>query len=425
LKVLVVGNGGREHAICWKLSSSPLVSKVFCYPGNAGTGQVAENILPTTPLTVQGIADFAENQQIDLTVVGPEAFLAQGIVDEFHKHGLAIYGPTKYAAQLEASKVYAKDFMKKYNIPTAQYRTFSDPILAKDYIGTTGVPLVIKADGLAAGKGVVVAFDQETALKAIDEAMTQKVFGDAGAAVVIEEYLEGEEVSLLAFCDGKVAVPMLPVQDHKRIGDGDTGPNTGGMGAYTPTTVYTEEIAAKVQQEILDPTIRAMAVEGVPYVGTLFLGLMITAQGPKLIEYNVRFGDPETQAVLPLLDSDLAEIFQSATRGRLKPESICWKSGVTSVCVVAASGGYPGKYRDGKVITGSVTNSLIFHAGTKVNKQGQLVTAGGRVINLVHLAANIDEAITGVYQDMEKIHFEGICYRNDIGRRELNRSHQF
>lgn len=424
MKVLVIGNGGREHAICWKLSSSPLVSKIFCCPGNGGTGQVAENVL-LAPLTVQGMADFAENQQIDLTVVGPEAFLAQGIVDEFQKRGLAIYGPTKYAAQLEASKVYAKDFMKKYNIPTAQYQTFTDPASAKDYIALAGVPLVIKADGLAAGKGVVVAFDQETALEAVDEAMTQKIFGDAGAAVVIEEYLEGEEVSLLAFCDGKAAVPMLPVQDHKRIGDGDTGPNTGGMGTYTPTTVYTEEIAAKVQQEILNPTIRAMAAEGVPFVGTLFLGLMLTAQGPKLIEYNVRFGDPETQAVLPLLDSDLAAIFQSATHGRLKPESVCWKSGVTSVCVVAASGGYPGEYRDGKVITGleKIADSLVFHAGTGLNKQGQLVTAGGRVINLVHLAATVDEAIKGVYHDMEKIYFEGICYRNDIGRRELNRSH--
>jgi phosphoribosylamine--glycine ligase len=422
LKVLVIGNGGREHAIAWKLSLSPLVTKIFCCPGNGGTASIAENVV-LNPLNIQTMADFAVENRIDLTVVGPETFLAQGIVEEFQKKGLKIYGPSTQAAQLEASKSYAKEFMRKNHIPTAQFETFTDPLLAKRYRENVGTPIVVKANGLAAGKGVVVAMEKQTAINAIDEMMTQKIFGSAGTSIVIEEFLEGEEVSLLAFCDGKTAIPMLPVQDHKRIGDGDSGLNTGGMGTYTPTTIYTQEMAECVNREILYPTIRAMAAEGNPFVGTLFLGLIITKQGPKLIEYNVRFGDPETQAVLPLLDSDLAEIFLSAVGGELKPDLVNWKSGVTSVCVVAASAGYPGKYQDGKIITGieHVKESIVFQAGTKLATDGQLLTSGGRVLNLVHLGGNIQEAIGGAYRDITKLNFDGIYYRKDIGRRELER----
>jgi phosphoribosylamine---glycine ligase len=422
LKIMVIGNGGREHAIAWKLSLSPLVTKIFCCPGNGGTANIAENFT-LNPLTIYTMADFAERNQIDLTVVGPETYLAQGIVTEFQKRGLKIYGPSIGAARLEASKSYAKDFMKKYHIPTARFEIFTDPGLAKQYLEKVGTPIVVKANGLAAGKGVVVALDKPTALQAIDEIMTQRIFGEAGTSIVIEEFLEGEEVSLLAFCDGKTAVPMLPVQDHKRISDGDSGPNTGGMGTYTPTTIFTPEIAERVRQEIMDPTIRAMAAEGDPFIGTLFLGLMITKDGPKLIEYNVRFGDPETQAVLPLLDSDLAAIFLSAVNGELDPTLVRWKEQTTAVCVVAASAGYPGKYQDGKEITGieAVKESIIFQAGTRVAGDDHLLTSGGRVLNIVHLGGNIQEAIKGAYQDIAKLNFEGIYYRKDIGRRELER----
>lgn len=422
MKVLVIGSGGREHAIAWKLSLSPLVTKIYCCPGNGGTADIAENVI-LDPLNVQTMADFAAKNRIDLTVVGPETYLAQGITAEFQGRGLKIYGPSLRAAQLEASKSYAKAFMKKYRIPTAQFEIFSDPGPAKQYLDKVGAPIVVKADGLAAGKGVVVALDKHTALQAIDEIMAQKIFGEAGSSVVIEEFLEGEEVSLLAFCDGKTAIPMLPVQDHKRIGDGDSGPNTGGMGTYTPTGIYTMEVAERVNREILYPTIRAMAAEGEPFVGTLFLGLMITKHGPKLIEYNVRFGDPETQAVLPLLDSDLAAVFLSAVNGELNPALVKWKAQTTSVCVVAASAGYPGKYQNDKTITGieTVKESTVFHAGTKLAAEGKLLTSGGRVLNLVHLGANIKEAIEGAYRDITKLSFEGIYYRKDIGRRELER----
>ncbi len=422
MKVLVIGNGGREHAICWKLQQSPLVFKIYCCPGNAGTAEIAENITIDCDV-IEEIADFAEQNQIDLTVVGPEAYLAQGTVDYFQMRGLKVYGPTLDAARLESSKAFAKEFMNKYRIPTAHSQAFTDPEAAKNYIKETGVPIVVKADGLAAGKGVVVAFDLETAIRAIDDFMVAKIFGESGSAVIIEEYLEGEEASLLAFCDGNEAVPMLPVQDHKRIGDGDTGPNTGGMGTYAPTTAFTGEIKEKVIKEILVPTIEGMKAEGVPFVGTLFVGLMLTQSGPKVVEYNVRFGDPETQVLLPLLESDLAQIFLDCITGTLKPDSVRWKLETTAVCVVAASGGYPGSYQTGKPIKGleKVKNSLVFHAGTKFNFNGEVVTAGGRVINLVHLGNGIREAIDGAYRDLGLISFEGVYYRKDIGSRELNR----
>lgn len=420
MKVLIIGNGGREHAIAWKLAQSPTVSKIYCSPGNGGTAAFAENI---SFENIHVLVEFAVNHGIDLTVVGPEAYLAEGVVDVFQNAGLCIYGPTKAAARLESSKAFSKAFMKKYNIPTAASESFSNAESAKAYIRQMGTPIVVKADGLAAGKGVVVAFDIETALKAVDDMMTDKIFGESGATVVIEEYLEGEEASLLAFCDGKIAVPMLPAQDHKRIGDGDTGPNTGGMGTYAPTSAVTPEIMERIVAEILNPTLKAMAMEGTPFVGTLFLGLMLTQAGPKLIEYNVRFGDPETQVVLPLLDGDLAQIFKDAANGCLDPATVRWKKDQVAVCVAIASGGYPGPYQTGKTIYGldAIQNSLVFHAGTKRTADQELVTAGGRVLNIVHISENIQSAIEGVYADVERVHFDGMVYRKDIARRELNR----
>ncbi len=423
MKVLIIGNGGREHAIAWKLNQSPLVSKIYCSPGNAGTAQIAENINVDSDI-IEEIADFAEQNQIDLTIVGPEAYLAQGTVDYFQMRGLKVYGPTQAAAELESSKAFAKEFMNKYNIPTAHSQAFTDPESAKEYLKKVGVPIVVKADGLAAGKGVVVAFELETAIKAIDDFMVAKIFGESGSTIIIEEYLEGEEASLLAFCDGSLAVPMLPVQDHKRIGDGDTGPNTGGMGTYAPTTAFTPVIREKVINEILTPTIEGMKDEGKPFVGTLFIGLMLTANGPKVVEYNVRFGDPETQVALPLLESDLAQIFWDCVNGILNPDSVRWKTATTAVCVVAASGGYPGQYETGKPINGleKIKNSLIFHAGTKFNFNGEIVSAGGRVLNIVHLGNNIREAIDGAYRNLSLISFQGMNYRKDIGKRELKRN---
>lgn len=423
MKVLVIGNGGREHAITWKLAQSPQVTQVFCCPGNGGTAAIAENI-SVDPGDLEAIAAFAAANGIDLTVVGPDGYLAAGTVDLFQKKGLKIYGPTQAAAKLEWSKVYSKEFMQKHHIPTAAYETFTAAAAAKAYIREAGPPLVIKADGLAAGKGVIIAFDEATAFQAVDDIMITRIFGPSGAAVVIEEYLEGEEASLLAFCDGKIAVPMLPAQDHKRIGDGDTGPNTGGMGNYAPTTAVTPEILKRIEGEILIPTMQAMAAAGTPFIGTLFLGLMITGSGPKVIEYNVRFGDPEAQVVLPLLETDLAQIFLDAIDGRLDPDQIKWKQDQTAVCVVAASGGYPGKYPTGKVIHGldTVKDSIIFHAGTKLAKHGEIVTGGGRVLNVVRLADNIRAAIDGAYADLRKIAFEGIYYRKDIAKRELERT---
>ena len=422
MKVLVIGGGGREHAIVWKLAQSPLVSKIYCVPGNGGIAAIAENVALDTK-NLDGLADFAASHKIDLTVVGPDAFLAEGTVDRFKRRGLLIYGPTQAAARLEWSKVFAKQFMERHRIPTAAFRTFTEPEAAKDFIRNTGKPCAVKADGLAAGKGVIVARDPETACLAVDRIMNERRFGASGAAIVIEELLEGEEVSLLAFCDGKTAVPMLPAQDHKRIGDGDTGPNTGGMGTYAPTTALIPELTERVIREILNPTVAAMRDEGTPFCGVLYLGLMLTAQGPKVIEYNARFGDPETQVILPLLESDLAQIFMDSIKGSLDPSTVHWKSGTTAVCVVAASAGYPEGYETGKPILGldNVRDSLVFHAGTRLLPDGGLVTAGGRVLNVVHLGPDIGTAIHGAYTDLDRIRFEGMYYRKDIAGRELER----
>ncbi|TCL54394.1 phosphoribosylamine--glycine ligase [Hydrogenispora ethanolica] len=421
MKVMVIGGGGREHALAWKLSQSPLVTHIYCVPGNAGTAQFAENV---TIDSIVGMAEFAAENQVGLTVVGPDAYLADGTVDIFQRKGLLVYGPTQAAARLESSKVFAKAFMQRHGIPTARHQSFTDPVAARRYIEQIGAPAVIKADGLAAGKGVVVAMDLSTALQAVERMMNDRIFGESGSAIVVEEYMEGEEVSLLAFCDGNRAVPMLSAQDHKRIGDHDTGPNTGGMGTYSPTAAYTPDVAERVVREILNPTIQAMRQEGTPFVGTLFLGLMLTQSGPKVVEYNVRFGDPETQVVLPLLESDLAQIFLDAIAGKLDPDKIHWRSSQYAVCVVAAAPGYPGTYPTGLPINGleRVADSLVFHAGTKTTAEGRVLTAGGRVLNVVHLGDSIREAVDGVYRDLSRIHFDGIYYRKDIAWRELGRS---
>jgi phosphoribosylamine--glycine ligase len=423
MKVLVIGGGGREHVLAWKLAQSPRVTQVFCCPGNGGTAGLAEN-LAIAPDDLEKMADFAVANGIDLTVVGPDAYLEAGTVDLFQERGLRVYGPTKAAARLEWSKAFSKQFMKQAGIPTAAFETFTAPETAKAYIRKIGAPVVIKADGLAAGKGVIIANNEAEAFGAIDAMMTEQVFGAAGTTIVVEEFLKGEEASVLAFCDGKIAVQMPAAQDHKRIGDGDTGPNTGGMGNYAPTTAVTAAIRERVQTEILDPTLRTMAAAGTPFVGTLFLGLMLTGTGPKLIEYNSRFGDPEAQVVLPLLKSDLVTVMQEAIDGRLNSSAIEWQSNRVAVCVVAASGGYPGSYSTGKVISGldQIRDSLVFHAGTRRDAAGRMLTSGGRVLDVVHLAENIHAAVAGAYRDLQQLRFDGIYYRHDIARREMERT---
>ena len=419
MKVLIIGNGGREHAIAWKLAQSPQVSKIYCSPGNGGTAAIAENI---SFQNIHVLTEFAINHGIDLTVVGPEAYLADGIVDVFQKAGLCVYGPTKLAARLESSKAFSKAFMKKYNIPTAKFESFSDAESAKAYIRQVGAPIVVKADGLAAGKGVVVAFDVETALKAVDDMMTAKIFGESGATVVIEEYLEGEEASLLAFCDGNIGIPMIPAQDHKRIGDGDTGPNTGGMGAYSPAPIVTDALMDQIIREILVPTIDGMNRNETPYKGVLYAGLMLTQGGPRVLEFNCRFGDPETQPILMRLKSDLLEVMLAVCDGKLDAVTLQWDER-PAVCVVMSSGGYPGGYEKGKVITGleeaaKLKDVFVFHAGT-ARKDGAVVTSGGRVLGVTALGETIAQAKMRAYEAVSKIHFEGAYFRRDIADKAL------
>lgn len=421
LKVLVVGGGGREHTLVWKLTQSPRVEKIYCAPGNAGIAEVAET-LPLGSEDLSGLLEFAWREKIDLTVVGPEAPLVAGIVDLFQAHGLRVFGPSQAAAMLEGSKALAKEIMHKYNIPTAAYRTFTDAEEARAYIRQRGVPCVVKADGLAAGKGVTVALDEETAMEAVRQVMEERVFGDAGRAVVIEEYLEGEEVSVLAFTDGVTVVPMVPSQDHKRVFDGDQGPNTGGMGAYSPPPVYTPEVHEQVVSQILEPVVEALRQEGREYVGVLYAGLMITSTGPKVLEFNVRFGDPETQVVLPRLKTDLVDIIEAVLERRLASQPIEWRS-EAAVCVVMAAEGYPGTYPKGMPISGLESlppEVMVFHAGT-ARRDGQLVTAGGRVLGVTALGEDIKAAIAKAYAAVERIHFPHCHYRCDIGYRALKR----
>ncbi|HTY13881.1 MAG TPA: phosphoribosylamine--glycine ligase [Candidatus Omnitrophota bacterium] len=423
MNILVIGSGGREHALCWKLAQSPLASRIFCAPGNGGTSQVADNV-DIAAEDITGLRDFANHNKIDLTVVGPEAPLVAGIVDEFEANGLKVFGPRRGAAMIEGSKIFSKKLMKKYNIPTAEFETFTDEESADKYIKRTGAPLVVKADGLAAGKGVIVCQTEAEAKHAVARMLKEKEFGDAGNEIIIEECLEGEEVSILCFTDGKTIVPMASAQDHKRVNDHDQGPNTGGMGAYSPAPVATPELIEQVRREVLLPTISGMEAEGRPYRGILYVGLMLTKNGPKVLEYNARFGDPETQCILPRLKTDLLEIMLKIVDGKLAEMKIEWDKR-PAVCVVMAAGGYPGAYKKGIEISGlenarELDDVIVFHAGTK-EKDGKIVTAGGRVLGVVGIGDTVRHAIDRSYLAVKAIEFEGAHYRKDIGHRALKR----
>lgn len=418
MKVLVIGSGGREHALVWKIGQSPKVDKIYCAPGNAGIAQQAECVAIKAD-DLDGLLAFAQQNQIDLTVVGPEVPLTMGIVDKFQEQGLKIFGPSGKAAEIEGSKTFAKDLMAKYNIPTAKYGAFTDAAEAKSFLDTVGLPCVVKADGLAAGKGVLICETKAEAEEAIADILVDNKFGSAGSRVVVEEFLTGQEVSMLAFTDGKTVVPMVSSQDHKRIWDGDKGLNTGGMGAYSPAPVYTADIHEIVVPQVLEATVKAMEAEGRSFSGILYAGLMLTADGPKVLEFNARFGDPETQAVLPRLKSDLVDIFLAIIDGRLNEMDIQWHE-AAAVCVVMASGGYPETSEKGQVITGlaeaAATGAIVFHAGTK-ETDGNIVTNGGRVLGISALGNDIAQAIANAYRGVEQIKFENMQYRTDIGKK--------
>ena len=418
MKVLVIGSGGREHALVWKISQSPMVDKIYCAPGNAGIAQLAECVAIKAE-DLDGLLDFALQNEIGLTVVGPEVPLTMGVVDKFQEKGLKIFGPSGRAAEIEGSKTFAKDLMAKYGIPTAKYGAFTDAEEAKAFLAEVGLPCVVKADGLAAGKGVLICETKVEAETAVDDILVDNKFGNAGSRVVVEEFLTGQEVSMLAFSDGKTIVPMVSSQDHKRIWDGDKGLNTGGMGAYSPAPVYTPDVHEIVVPQVLEATIKAMEQEGRPFAGILYAGLMLTADGPKVLEFNARFGDPETQAVLPRLKSDLVEIFLAIIDGRLNEMNIEWYE-EAAVCVVMASGGYPETSDKGRVITGmkeaEETGTIVFHAGTK-ETDGNIVTNGGRVLAISALGKDIAEAIANAYKGVEKVKFENMQYRTDIGKK--------
>lgn len=420
MKVLVIGSGGREHALVWKLVNSPSVDGVYCALGNPGIAELAQCVNISAD-DHEGLADFVRRHGIGLTVVGPEIPLVNGISDYFSSQGLALFGPTKAAAQLEGSKSFCKALLAKYEIPTAKYAVFTDAAEAKEYINQQGAPIVIKADGLAAGKGVVVAMDMEEALQAVDTMMGDKIFGEAGSRLVVEEFMTGEEASLLAFTDGITVIPMVAAQDHKRIFDGDRGPNTGGMGAYAPAPVLTPELLQQVRRDILQPVVDGLRQEGCLYQGCLYAGLMITADGPKVVEFNARFGDPETQVVLPLLDSDLAQIMLACVQGKLHEVSVQWHD-KAAVCVVTAAGGYPGTYAKGDIISGIETaqnqGALVFHAGT-ADKEGVLVTNGGRVLGVTAVGDGLVSTVGKAYEAIKTISFTGMHYRSDIAKRVL------
>jgi len=416
VKVLVVGSGGREHTLVWKIAQSPKVKEIYCAPGNAGIKNLATCVNISAD-DIKGLADFAEEKRIDLTIVGPEGPLVEGIVDEFETRGLDIFGPSKAAAQIEGSKVFSKNLMKKYDIPTADYQVFDKFEDAITYIDTVDVPLVVKAEGLAAGKGVIIAKDRDEAKAAVKDIMINKTFGDSGARIVIEEFLEGPEVTILAVSDGRIAVPMVSSRDHKPIFDGNKGPNTGGMGAVSPAPAYGLELAEVVDKNIIQRTIDAMANEGIPFKGILYTGLMLTKTGPKVLEYNCRFGDPETQVVIPRLKTDLIDIVDAVINNNLSNIKIEWKD-ETAVCVVMSSGGYPGVYEKGKIINGineaESLDTVVFHAGTELYNN-KIVTAGGRVLGVTALGEDIRDARKKVYEAVSKIHFDSAYYRKDIG----------
>lgn len=417
MKVLVVGGGGREHAICWKLAQSPKVTELCCAPGNAGIAQVAACV-PIKATDVDGITAWAKENAVDFVVVAPDDPLALGLVDTLEAAGIPAFGPRKNAAVIEASKAFSKELMVKYHIPTAKHMTFTDLKEAEAYVIAQGAPIVVKADGLALGKGVVVAQTVEEALAALREMMAGGKFGASGKTVVIEECMTGPEVTVLAFCDGQHIVPMCSSQDHKRAFDGNQGPNTGGMGAISPSPYYTPELAARCMAEIFRPTVEAMAQEGRPFQGVLYFGLMLTPQGPRVVEYNARFGDPECQAVLSLLEGDLLDIMLACREGRLDTVNIGWKKDA-ACCLVLASGGYPGSYQTGYPIDGLAEagrTATVFHAGTKQNEAGQVVTSGGRVLGVTATAPTLPQAVDTAYAAAEHIHFTGQFFRRDIGR---------
>ena len=417
MNILVIGSGGREHALFWKLKESPQTDKIYAIPGNPGMGEMT-NISVTDNAA---ILRFAKEKEIGLVVVGPEVPLINGLVDDLENAGIRAFGPRANAAQIEGSKAFAKNLMKKYGIPTAHYEVFTEAEPARAYIRRTGAPIVVKVDGLAAGKGVIVAMSEQEALDAVDTIMEDNAFGDAGARVVIEEFMEGEEASLLAFTDGTIIRPMISAQDHKRAFDGDEGPNTGGMGTYAPAPVMTPEMTERAVEEILKPTIAAMEKEGCPYRGCLYLGLMVTHEGPKVVEFNARFGDPETQVVLPLLDGDLVQIMCACADGTLADVPIHWRNGA-AVCVVIAAGGYPAAYEKGYEISGLSTAEsmgvLVFHAGT-AERNGKIITNGGRVLGVVGIGEDIAAAVKKTYAAVEKISFKDAYYRKDIAHRAL------
>lgn len=419
MRVLVIGNGGREHTLVWKCKQSPQVSEVFCAPGNGGIEQIA-TCVNIGVNDQEELLQFAKQMEIDLTIVGPEAPLTDGIVDLFSANGLAIFGPSKQGAMLEGSKSFAKELMQKYQIPTAAFQTFTDPAAAKAYVTAQGAPIVIKANGLAAGKGVIVAQTLTEALDAITQIMEDQTFGEAGAEVVIEEYLTGQEISLMAFVDQHTFVPMVVSQDHKPAYDGDQGPNTGGMGAYSPVPQISDEMVQRAIDEIIAPMTEALNAEGIDYRGVLYAGLMITDEGPKVIEFNARFGDPETQVVLPRLQTDLIDVMVAVVQDRLQTLELAW-SEEAAVCVVMAAGGYPNQYNTGEKITGlpePKATEVVFHAGTK-EFDGQIVTSGGRVLGVTALGADLTEARAKAYDLVEQISFAGVHYRTDIANKAL------
>ncbi len=423
MKILVIGGGGREHVLVWKIAQSPLVKTLYCAPGNPGIAALAECVHIQAD-EIDALLDFALAEKIDLTVVGPEVPLTLGIVDRFQAAGLEIFGPSQAAARLEGSKGFSKDLMAKYGIPTADYRTFTDRDQANAYIRAQGAPIVVKADGLAAGKGVIVAMTVEQALAAVDDILLDKVFGAAGSQVVIEEFMAGEEASFFVFTDGKNILPLASAQDHKRIFDNDEGPNTGGMGAYSPAPVVTDTVATEVIETIVKPTIDGMAAEGCPYRGILYVGLMIESGKPKVVEYNARFGDPEAQPLLMRMKSDIVPVLQACARGDLGDATLEWHE-KAAVCVVMASGGYPGSFEKGLEISGleaaeAVEDLMVFHAGTAF-QDGKIVNNGGRVLGVTGLGATVAQAITKAYEGARLIHWRDVHYRKDIGQKALNR----
>ena len=417
MKVLVVGSGGREHAICWKLLQSPKVDKIYCAPGNAGIGEIAE-LVPVGAMEFDNHAEFAKANDIGLTVVGMDDPLVGGIVNKFEEEGLRVFGPRANAAIIEGSKAFSKELMKKYNIPTAAYETFDNYEAALEYVKKGDFPVVLKADGLALGKGVLICNNLEEAEAGLNTIMVDKKFGDSGNKVVIEEFLTGQEMSVLSFCDGKTIVPMVSAQDHKRALDGDKGLNTGGMGTFSPSRYYTPELAEECMETIYKPTVEALNREGRTFKGIIFFGLMLTPKGMRVIEYNARFGDPETQVVLPRLKTDLLEIFEACVEGTLDKINVEWEDNGTA-CVVLASGGYPESYQKGYEITGledakKAPNILVFHAGTAL-KDGKFVTNGGRVLGITGIGKDLDEAIKIAYEGVKLVDFKDKHYRKDIG----------